>query len=180
MAIDAVGRNVFSKLFGHSASLPLMAAKALGGVAGGGLLWRVRVVAGRASHGRRRQEAATALQQADLISVDIRMLDDRGGEGLEKFTEGSTGNIGECRCDRLPLNAVVAKSAQVDLSISGESRWIQDSVIHNLGCCDRLSCMSSHVCLAGTVAGLARDSRNKGIGPKAVRGWISGERFEVG
>ena len=108
VAIDAVGCNSVAKLLGDTARLPLMAAKTLSRVASRCLLRRVRVVARRASHGGRGQEAATALQQTHLIAVDIGMLDDRGGNWLEELKKRPARDIRKRGSNRLSLNAFMA------------------------------------------------------------------------
>ena len=93
VTVDAVGCDAAAELLRDRTTLPLVTRQAARGVARGSLFRRVGVVAGGTGHRWRGQEAAAALEESDLVAVDIGMLNGGGGDRFEELAQRSPGNV---------------------------------------------------------------------------------------
>ena len=111
MAVDAVVLDRMAKLCRELAASPGMTAEALRRVRFGRLLSRVYIVASRAGHTLRRDVALAPLQQANLITVNVRVLRTGSRKLLVITAQRLARNIRECRGQWRSLDTVMTFSA---------------------------------------------------------------------
>jgi len=132
-----------------------MTAEAFGRI---GFRWSLRgmyIVARRAGHGLRSDVALAPLQQAYLIAMNVRVLHIGWSKLLVVVAQRLARNIGECWSQWRPLDAVMAFCAQVDLAITGEFRWIEDTGDGGSTRSGPMRGFDAHVLGSGPMAGLA-------------------------
>src|SRR5579863_9303696 len=126
VAVNAIARNLVSQRFGHATALPLMAGEAFQRIGFGGLSDSMDVVAGGATHLRRRAIAFATLKQSDLVSMDIRMLNIGRWELFEVLTQRPARKVREGWRQGFTLNPVVAFGTEINLPVARKLCWIQD------------------------------------------------------